>query len=733
MKFEKWHSSVIGAVLAFLISLGAAGSMITGFRLNIESMAAVVLSCAVSAAVSALCFRFRRGGTMLLCGLALWAGFLWHRGTPAEQLLALIYNISVRYDGAYGWGVLRLMDGDLSAFTADYPMAVLGCIVAIAVSLTVCRRKKVFLGCLGGLLPLFFCLVVTDTVPDTFYLFLLMFGLGVLLLTNGVRREDARQGNRLAVLAALPAALALGILFLAIPREGYVNQTEEIQEKMVSFVEQIPELVEDIPELVENIPEAAETMTQSIAQNFTGASPKEVSLDTLGARSTYRYPVMDVTAQRGGTLYLRGQDYDSYTGTGWTASQNRSEVFSGGGEASEEVTIRTRGKKDVLYLPYYPSEDTTLTGGLLRNDEGVKEYTILCKTLPDGWKQTLENMTFGSVGEDGQIEASIAILAGAESAQDTYRYRNLPNATKTRAKEIVASLLTSEQSATEKADTIAAYVRNSALYDLDTGRMPREEEDFALWFLEDSDTGYCVHFATAAVVLLRAADIEARYVTGYMVRAKAGQTVTVTGAEAHAWAEYYEPALGIWIPLEATPADLNGEEETQPSGTETTPQETEGETTETSTQPEETKAPEETMGDTTGPAETEAPQNAEPVEAPRWLGAVFRTVLLIVLAAAALEGQRKARLRLRRQKQRRGAANARALACWRELALLAKLRKETPPQDAEQLAQKAKYSQHTLTEEELAVFEERLQTCRRMLREESWVKKLICRYIFAVW
>ena len=64
-------------------------------------------------------------------------------------------------------------------------------------------------------------------------------------------------------------------------------------------------------------------------------------------------------------------------------------------------------------------------------------------------------------------------------------------------------------------------------------------KDFATWFLNESDTGYCVHFATAGTLMLRALGIPARYVTGYYATAYANQTVTVTTDNAHAWVEYY--------------------------------------------------------------------------------------------------------------------------------------------------------------------------------------------------
>ena len=96
--------------------------------------------------------------------------------------------------------------------------------------------------------------------------------------------------------------------------------------------------------------------------------------------------------------------------------------------------------------------------------------------------------------------------------------------------------------------SIMDYVQNSARYSLNTGRMDDSYTDFAQWFLAESDTGYCVHFATAATVLLRAAGIPARYVTGYMVNCEAGVPVIVESDRAHAWVEYFDDELNTWLP-----------------------------------------------------------------------------------------------------------------------------------------------------------------------------------------
>ena len=60
----------------------------------------------------------------------------------------------------------------------------------------------------------------------------------------------------------------------------------------------------------------------------------------------------------------------------------------------------------------------------------------------------------------------------------------------------------------ETARQVAQYIGSAARYSLDTPVQPRDE-DFVLHFLTQSRQGYCVHFASAAAVMLRALDIPA--------------------------------------------------------------------------------------------------------------------------------------------------------------------------------------------------------------------------------
>lgn len=93
-------------------------------------------------------------------------------------------------------------------------------------------------------------------------------------------------------------------------------------------------------------------------------------------------------------------------------------------------------------------------------------------------------------------------------------------------------------------------------YDYEPGPTPAGK-DFAEYFLFDSQKGFCVHFATTAVLMYRMCGFPARYVQGYAVPASAfrrqedgSYAAAVTGEMGHAWCEVSQN--GEWILKEHT-------------------------------------------------------------------------------------------------------------------------------------------------------------------------------------
>ena len=97
-----------------------------------------------------------------------------------------------------------------------------------------------------------------------------------------------------------------------------------------------------------------------------------------------------------------------------------------------------------------------------------------------------------------------------------------------------------------------AMIRRDFAYTLEVPLAGRNEIDD---FLFDRKQGYCEHFSSAFVVLMRAAGIPARVVTGYAgaYRNPIGDYWLVRKSDAHAWAEVWLPARG-WVRVDPTAA-----------------------------------------------------------------------------------------------------------------------------------------------------------------------------------
>ncbi len=108
------------------------------------------------------------------------------------------------------------------------------------------------------------------------------------------------------------------------------------------------------------------------------------------------------------------------------------------------------------------------------------------------------------------------------------------------------------------AKSVSDWLMNHCTYSRSLDELP-EETDAVEYFLSIGKKGYCVHFATAGVLMLREMGVPARYVSGYIIKAgdfQKNQAGSYTAAAAdrngHAWVEVYLDNIG-WIPYEMTP------------------------------------------------------------------------------------------------------------------------------------------------------------------------------------
>ena len=330
-------------------------------------------------------------------------------------------------------------------------------------------------------------------------------------------------------------------------------------------------------------------------------------------------------------------------------------------------------------------------------------------------------------------------------------------------REAYASILDSFSAETaDAAETIAFLqelretVCGSMTYTLAPGRTP-PTEDFVEHFLLQNNKGYCMHYATAGVMLARMAGIPARYCEGYMVdlaestslkKTDDAYTLEILDSNAHAWMEVYLAGWG-WIPFEFTFTDAP-----QPVTTDATMPTTEPITSVvtsvvTSYVPAETEA---TAADSTNPA-PDAAQKKDLTAL--WIvlavpGAFLFVFLLIRLVIFLRTLAIRKRKRLFMQDDR----NAAVLCIYAYLCRLleycgadlhaqrtadiaenaaevcGKYLQDDSFADAVEIAAKAKFSKHTISEEERGRM---LQTAQKLsagiYQEASRWQKFHLRYI----
>ena len=707
MGTKKFGSFLSAVAVSFCLGFGAVGCVVTGFNLDVASMVTVAAVCLLLALLTAFLSK-ENAGFFLLLGLSAMTalGLLMYDVQPMRKLLS---NITRIYNLGYGWEHWYPSAME-SPVTVDTALCLVAGVTILLSGWAVRRGKSAIWALVPALLTVTSCIFVVDTVPHEGYLFLVLMGILLLLLPQSVRRRNGAEGARLTALLLIPCLLLSGILFWAVPRASYEQKGNPVQQAVLEWLQSLP-----------FAPQRGGGMVPGMTVDLQNAGPTE----------NPKTKVMEVVGARDGVLYLRGQAYDVYTGTQWKVAVINA-VDKGwprvdGGRVGT-VKIRTQTKLDVRFFPYYVNRTTMwdeLGHGRLSNPYAALTYSFTQMDAMPGEEQNI-------------------VLADEIRKQCLA----LPEDTREAAGILLQSILKGADPGVEgMAQQIGDYVRSSATYSLDTVAMPFGNTDFALWFLENGDTGYCVHFATAATVLLRAAGIPARYVTGYAVPARKGKTTNVTGEYSHAWVEYFVPGFG-WKVLEATPAEGVPQmpEDTPPPTTEPIPTETTEPTepTQVTTVPEATTQPTTGVDPTTQPT-TEPEQSQTGTQNPgattgnagpgtkvdrTWLLGILKVLGYLGGTILLIWGQYLLRIRRKRKRMYTGNRNRRALACWREVRRYKRVLKLPVPQELEQLAEKAVFSQHTLTGEELLVLEAWLKDARINLRHRK--DGLLLRLIWAL-
>ena len=495
------------------LSIGLCFCVITSFAVPVDPVR-LLLACFLAAALFSAVFLLKKSWIWLLVVLLLaGAGGYLLRAELRQSLSALVYAVSSNYaDAIPGLQAVSLTE-DASGVDATLVLILIAALYALLCSWTVMRGEHLAY-LLAGVLPvLVLCLVILQTPPAAWAILLVVGVLALLLLSQLLRARQESEGNRLALLLAVPLALLVGLLAVLFPAKTYerAKWSDSLQQTLADAADKLTLFRRDAQ--TGQVRFTSPISPSTLGSYLWDSSVTGVNLNRVGPQRQYGRSVMRVKSEVSGLAHLRGDSLAIYENNRWKALPASSydgvdgaqDALSAGVSsvsAWPDMQIETDMKSGIYYTPYYP---------LYLPDDAEAYYDAYFKNPSQETSYTISYTNQRDVLYSDAYEVFV---------HETYT--QVPDQTRQALADILQQL--DVQPGDDPHRILAAvqsYVSSSARYDLNTPAVP-DGEDFVSWFLHESETGYCVHFATAAAILLRCMDVPARYVTGFSTNVTAG-------------------------------------------------------------------------------------------------------------------------------------------------------------------------------------------------------------------
>jgi transglutaminase-like putative cysteine protease len=259
--------------------------------------------------------------------------------------------------------------------------------------------------------------------------------------------------------------------------------------------------------------------------------------------------------------FWRGQAYDTFDGTTWTASKTTTlPLFGGGGlpfdiPASAETSpgVPTSEVLQTFYVTVvqpnivfgaYEPRKVYFPAPILRADPyGSVRSPIL---LDPG-------MVYSVVSEVPQTTPAMLRRAPAEWPADTMRqYTELPRDLPSRVIRLAHRITDGLPTIYDKVVAVQRWLRTHTRYSLDIPPDP-PGVDAVDYFLFRRRRGFCEHVASSMAILLRSVGIPARFVVGFDTGIRNVLTgyYEVRESDAHSWVEVEYPSVG-WVEYDPT-------------------------------------------------------------------------------------------------------------------------------------------------------------------------------------
>ncbi len=281
-------------------------------------------------------------------------------------------------------------------------------------------------------------------------------------------------------------------------------------------------------------------------------------------------PILDIEASQG--RYWRAMAYDLYNGRGWATTYEEIGLLGKGTTALADPPYLLRQPLRQAVRVLLPSTRTIVAAAQLTDIDVATQAHLISLPFEDIEPETKNRRPPADIaaaearvrlraGDIYQVVSSISVAdeeslrqAGTEyDAWITGRYFQLPMDLPQRVTQL-ARRITGSRNLTNPYDRAVAIERYLRQYRYnDKVEAPPEGVDAVDYFLFDSRQGYCDYYASAMVILARAAGIPARLARGYAQGEKYPDTdvFRVREKNGHAWPELYFPGYG-WVEFEPT-------------------------------------------------------------------------------------------------------------------------------------------------------------------------------------
>lgn len=452
----------------------------------------------------------------------------------------------------------------LSSFDNTLFLIISMLLLSLPITLSV-KNNNVFLSCVLSVLIIFFCFFVGNLSASGFIFLICSITALVLKKLSG----ELLVSTKKALLVRLLVLVCCVAVIVPIILSGISNRS-------VDFLD--------------NTRESAEKTIDKIRYGSGYVLPQG-DFTSLGDFTPSDNPQLEVVMSNPDSYYLRGFIGEIYTGNGWKQIENdklyesadlfywlHQENFYGQTQLGKTAELTNSGLEEnriiiknigasskYTYLPYevISAENNIIPPNGIGDSSfvssdffGAKSYSFTAVPNQVKCYTSISAQLYEAEKNGDNIYSN---YFNNEAHYNEYVYQNYLEIPES-AEHIIEALLGTYETDEAHFDygtakqNILAYLSSNITY---SEEAEVSDRDFVSYFLQETKSGYSVHFATTATLMFRYYGISARYVEGYLItpedveNVSANSAITIDETHTHAWTEFYQDGVG-WIPFETT-------------------------------------------------------------------------------------------------------------------------------------------------------------------------------------